>query len=174
MTNSITVSLPTPNSSNLTPSSSRPVLSRLHLKTEKARRTLHEFVWQPDANLQGAGAGSGRGHGLRTERRLRSLTAHEIGSIKGVPDAGELLPAIPPVPPRRTRTSSEAERPVDELPKVPMCVRSRPHVHGTDSLAGVASVRNAAGHTGRMDEVMMQSAAFSRMLCVVYLGRAQP
>src|ERR1017187_7356769 len=46
MTNSITVSLPTPNSSNLTPSSSRPVLSRLHLKTEKARRTLHEFVWQ--------------------------------------------------------------------------------------------------------------------------------
>ena len=46
MTNSITVSLPTPNSSNLTQSSSRPVLSRLHLKTEKARRTLHEFVWQ--------------------------------------------------------------------------------------------------------------------------------
>ena len=46
MTNSITVSLPTPNSSNLTPSSSRPVLSRLHLKTEKARRKLHEFVVQ--------------------------------------------------------------------------------------------------------------------------------
>src|ERR1022692_2823854 len=46
MTNSITVSLPTPNSSNLTQSSSRPVLSRLHLKTEKARRTLHEFVVQ--------------------------------------------------------------------------------------------------------------------------------
>src|ERR1022692_2221711 len=47
-----------------------------------------------------------------------------------------------------------------------MCVWSRSHVHGTDSLAGVASVRNAAGHTGRMDEVMRASRtlywAFSR------------
>ena len=56
--------------------------------------------------------------------------------------------------------------PVDELPEVSMCVWSRSHVHGTDSLAGVASVRNAAGHTGRMDEVMRASRtlywAFSR------------
>src|ERR1035438_10845753 len=46
MTNSIIVNSPTTNSSNSTPSSSRPVLSRLHLKTEKARRKLHEFVLQ--------------------------------------------------------------------------------------------------------------------------------
>jgi len=46
MTNSITVSLPTPNCSNSTPSASRPVLSRLHLKMEMARRRLHEFVLQ--------------------------------------------------------------------------------------------------------------------------------
>ena len=46
MTSLTTVSLPTPNSNNLTPSSSRPVLSRLHLKTEQARRRLHEFVFQ--------------------------------------------------------------------------------------------------------------------------------
>src|ERR1017187_10210137 len=122
MTNSITVSLPTPNSSNLTPSSSRPVLSRLHLKTEKARRTLHEFVWQPDANLQGAGAGSGRGHGLRTERRLRSLTAHEIGSIRGVRKVEKPLPEVPAVPPRRPRKNSKEKGPVDDRPEVSICV----------------------------------------------------
>src|ERR1022692_3004904 len=43
-------------------------------------------------------------------QRMRS------GRLRGVPDAGEFLPAIPVVSPRRTWPSSEAERPVDELP----------------------------------------------------------
>src|SRR5450631_3353732 len=46
MTNLTTVSSPIPNCSNSTPSSGRPMLSCLHLKTEKARRKLHEFVLQ--------------------------------------------------------------------------------------------------------------------------------
>src|ERR1039457_4248546 len=84
MTNSITVSLPTPNSSNLTPSSSRTVLSRLHLKTEKARRTLHEFVWQAWPRL-GPAPPFGEGMHVRavcehlqavTEGRLRHLIIH--------------------------------------------------------------------------------------------------
>src|ERR1039457_688688 len=39
-----------------------------------------------------------------------------IMPTESVPDAGEFLPAIPVVSPRRTWPSSEAERPVDELP----------------------------------------------------------
>jgi hypothetical protein len=36
----------TNNSSNSTPSSSRPAFSRVRLKAEEARRSLHEFVRQ--------------------------------------------------------------------------------------------------------------------------------
>src|SRR5258706_4872619 len=46
MTDSITQNSQTNNLSSSTTSSSRPNISRLHLKTEKARRRLHEFVLQ--------------------------------------------------------------------------------------------------------------------------------
>ena len=46
MTNSITPNSATISSGNLMPSWSRPELSRLQLKMEKARRSLHEFVVQ--------------------------------------------------------------------------------------------------------------------------------
>src|SRR5712692_1392795 len=46
MTQSITPSLRTNSSNNSTPSWSRPVLSRIHVRAEKARRSLHEFVVQ--------------------------------------------------------------------------------------------------------------------------------
>src|SRR5437867_8284675 len=46
MSNLITLNSPTSSLSNSTPSLNRPVLSRLQLKTEKARRRLREFVEQ--------------------------------------------------------------------------------------------------------------------------------
>lgn len=46
MTQSTTPNSPTNNLSNSTPCSTRPVLNRILLKAEKARRRLHEFVVQ--------------------------------------------------------------------------------------------------------------------------------
>src|ERR1017187_3445323 len=93
MTNSITVSLPTPNSSNLTQSSSRPVLSRLHLKTEKARRTLHEFVVQAWPLLEPA---TPFVEGMHVRAVCEHLQAVAQGRLR------HLIINIPPATPNRS------------------------------------------------------------------------
>jgi hypothetical protein len=49
------------------------------------------------------------------------LQRMRAGRLKVFRTLGGLLPAIPAAPPGRTRTSSEAERPPDELLEASMC-----------------------------------------------------
>src|ERR1022692_3093025 len=97
MTNSITPNSATISSGNLMPSWSRPELSRLQLKMEKARRSLHEFVVQAWGILEPETRFVDGMHIHAVCERLQAVTQGRIFNlIVNIPpgDAKSLLTAV--------------------------------------------------------------------------------